>query len=79
MIKIGVDTGGTFTDFVYLKDGKWNVLKVLSTPEDPSIAVLKGLEKIGGQKRDITHGTTVAKTKQKGSLQPDFQKTIFTT
>jgi len=76
MIKIGVDTGGTFTDFVYLKDGKWNVLKVLSTPEDPSIAVLKGLEKIGGQKRDITHGTTVATN---AVLEKKGAKTSFIT
>ncbi|SNZ03853.1 N-methylhydantoinase A [Persephonella hydrogeniphila] len=60
MIKIGVDTGGTFTDFVFKKDGKWQILKVLSTPDDPSKAVLKGLRIIGGKNRDITHGSTVA-------------------
>ena len=76
MIKIGVDTGGTFTDFVYLKNGKWEILKVLSTPEDPSDAVLEGLKKIGGQKRDITHGTTVATN---AVLERKGAKTAFIT
>lgn len=60
MVVVGVDTGGTFTDFIYLKDGKWQVLKVLSTPKNPAEAVLKGLSQIGGERRRITHGTTVA-------------------
>ena len=76
MIKIGVDTGGTFTDFVYLKNGKWEIFKVLSTPEDPSNAVLEGLKKIGGQKRDITHGTTVATN---AVLERKGAKTAFVT
>ncbi|NPA13407.1 MAG: hydantoinase/oxoprolinase family protein [Aquificae bacterium] len=61
MIKVGVDTGGTFTDFVYHKDGKWYIFKVLSTPSDPSKAVLEGLQRIGtDQPLAITHGSTVA-------------------
>ncbi len=60
MVLIGVDTGGTFTDFIYRKDGRWNVLKVLSTPENPAKAVLEGLKRIGGEEKNIVHGTTVA-------------------
>ncbi len=60
MVVIGVDTGGTFTDFVY-KDGKeWKILKILSTPENPARAVIEGLKTIGKGKKVITHGTTVA-------------------
>ena len=60
MIFVGVDTGGTFTDFVFFKEGSLRVLKVLSTPHNPAEAVLKGLESIGGQGRRVVHGSTVA-------------------
>ncbi len=61
MITVGIDTGGTFTDFVYKEGNNWKILKVLSTPENPALAVIKGLEQIGkNQKKNITHGTTVA-------------------
>jgi N-methylhydantoinase A len=76
VIKIGVDTGGTFTDFIFRKDGRWNVLKVLSTPDNPSKAVLEGLKKIGGEKRDITHGSTVATN---AVLERKGAKTAFIT
>ncbi len=61
MVIIGVDTGGTFTDFVF-KDGKrWGVFKLLSTPSNPADAVLKGLEHVAGdEKKRIIHGSTVA-------------------
>ena len=62
-MRIGIDTGGTFTDFVFY-DGR-NLLthKVPSTPEDPSIAIISGLSQILGGRfpdADIVHGTTVA-------------------
>ncbi|MFO7881997.1 MAG: hydantoinase/oxoprolinase family protein [Kosmotogaceae bacterium] len=57
---ISVDTGGTFTDFVYLESGKIKALKVLSSPEDPSKAVLSGLRKITNEESVIFHGSTVA-------------------
>lgn len=61
MIIIGVDTGGTFTDFIYRKDGKWGVYKTLSTPANPAEAVLKGINHItNGEPANIIHGTTVA-------------------
>ncbi|NBO63816.1 MAG: hypothetical protein EBU88_03000, partial [Acidobacteria bacterium] len=44
-IRIGVDTGGTFTDFVILKGGKRSTFKVPSTPEEPERAILEGLER----------------------------------
>ncbi len=61
MVIIGVDTGGTFTDFIYKKDGKWGVLKILSTPENPAKALLEGIKQISEkEEKNIIHGTTVA-------------------
>ncbi len=54
---IGVDVGGTFTDFfVFTRDGL-KTFKLLSTPDDPSKAVLDGLKDLEGR---IIHGSTVA-------------------
>ncbi|MHC4940161.1 MAG: hydantoinase/oxoprolinase family protein [Planctomycetota bacterium] len=52
---VGIDTGGTFTDFSV--EGR--VHKVRSTPDDPARAVLEGLAEVGSADR-IVHGTTVA-------------------
>ncbi|SMO51288.1 N-methylhydantoinase A [Balnearium lithotrophicum] len=60
MLTVGVDTGGTFTDFVYRTEDGWKVLKIPSTPENPARAVLEGLKVIGGKGRRVIHGTTVA-------------------
>ncbi len=59
---IGVDTGGTFTDFVYVEDGSFRILKVPSTPRDPSQAVVHGVKQIveDGEPFRIIHGSTVA-------------------
>ena len=58
---IGVDTGGTFTDFVYKEGHRWGVYKVLSTPSNPAQAVLEGLSSLSeGKKKQIIHGSTVA-------------------
>ncbi len=73
-LKVGIDVGGTFTDFIVAGHGPEPLFhKVLSTPEDPSIAVLAGLKEIAPivdpgadvsafVKRidTIVHGTTVA-------------------
>ena len=64
-IRIGVDTGGTFTDFVFEKDHKLHLFKLPSTPSDPSQSITDGLKRIckdlGVDLRDIevVHGTTV--------------------
>ncbi len=77
MVIIGVDTGGTFTDFIYKKDGKWGVLKILSTPENPAKAVLEGIMQIAkNQKKSIVHGTTVATN---AILERKGAKTAFIT
>ena len=72
-IKLGIDVGGTFTDFVIARDGERpRIHKTLSTPHDPSIAVVEGLAQIAAAMDPpqsvrefvrgidtIVHGTTV--------------------
>ena len=72
-LKIGIDVGGTFTDFLVAEDGREpRIHKILSTPVDPSIAVIDGLgeiaasqqpaetlEDFAGRIDTIVHGTTV--------------------
>jgi len=58
--RVAIDTGGTFTDCVALRDGKLVALKVFSTPDDPGRAVRNGLRQIGtGTAVVVRHGTTV--------------------
>ena len=62
-LRIGVDTGGTFTDFISFDGSRVRVHKVPSTPDAPERAILQGLEEIlegRGVALDITHGSTVA-------------------
>lgn len=58
-IRVGVDTGGTFTDFVFEQDGQIQLLKIPSTPSDPSLAIQQGLTRIGHRDVEVVHGTTV--------------------
>jgi len=63
-IFLGIDTGGTFTDFVLVcRDGTLRKWKVLSTPSDPSRAIVQGIRDILGspsaQRMEVVHGTTV--------------------
>jgi len=73
MIRIGVDTGGTFTDLVLLDGRELFVHKVRSTPDDPSRAILQGIAEVLGLRvgsgavdpatqpgLDVVHGSTVA-------------------
>jgi N-methylhydantoinase A/oxoprolinase/acetone carboxylase beta subunit len=61
-MRVGIDTGGTFTDFVFLSDSGMRVGKVLSTPRNPALAILRGLREAGSLEAgaDIIHGSTVA-------------------
>ncbi|MCG6947125.1 MAG: hydantoinase/oxoprolinase family protein [Deltaproteobacteria bacterium] len=61
MVIVGVDTGGTFTDFVFKEGEHWGIYKLLSTPANPASAVLAGLNHIAqGKRKQIIHGSTVA-------------------
>jgi N-methylhydantoinase A len=61
-IKIGVDTGGTFSDFMLMDGDTLVIHKVLSTPENPARAVLQGLRHLRPDLTgvDVVHGSTVA-------------------
>ncbi|MBQ1875911.1 MAG: hypothetical protein II145_04280 [Selenomonas sp.] len=68
MKRMGVDVGGTFTDFIYVDDaGKVEVYKTSTTPADPSIGMMEGINAIcdklhldHGEIDEIFHGTTIA-------------------
>lgn len=65
-IRVGVDTGGTFTDFVVLAGERREAFKIASTPGEPERAIIAGLERIVELFADgrvlsgeVAHGTTV--------------------
>ncbi len=64
-VRVGVDTGGTFTDFVYHAGGRAHIFKVPSTPDDPSRAIAEGLRRAAREagvslvEVEVVHGTTV--------------------
>ncbi|MEM7202606.1 MAG: hydantoinase/oxoprolinase family protein [Planctomycetota bacterium] len=58
--RIGIDTGGTFTDVAVVERDGIAVYKLPSTPADPAQAVLDGLAAVRGPAAvDVVHGTTV--------------------
>ena len=62
-MRIGIDIGGTFTDFVVFDEnsGDLHTFKILSTAHDPAQAVLSGLRDVPGDSPpSIVHGSTVA-------------------
>lgn len=66
-LRIAIDTGGTFTDCVWVEGGALKTLKVFSTPDDPSRAIAEALRRItrtirrpgAGAALTMLHGTTV--------------------
>ncbi len=66
--RVAVDTGGTFSDFVIqdVQSGRWSIIKVPSTPADPSLAIVSGVRELlqsgihAGDVCFFSHGTTVA-------------------
>ena len=64
-VRVGVDTGGTFTDFVWRYGATLRLYKVASTPADPSRAIKDGLRFVAAQTNarlreiEVVHGTTV--------------------
>ena len=59
-LRIAIDTGGTFTDCVWTEAGRLRMLKVFSTPTDPSKAIVEAIRQITRQDDFILlHGTTV--------------------
>jgi N-methylhydantoinase A len=64
-VRVGVDTGGTFTDFVYVRGARVQIFKLASTPSDPARAITEGLRRIAAEcdvqldALEVVHGTTV--------------------
>jgi N-methylhydantoinase A len=67
-VRLGVDTGGTFTDCVILEGTQVRILKVFSTPDDAARAILEGVRRLAGTPKAhaqpkeplaIVHGTTL--------------------
>ena len=78
---LGVDTGGTFTDFVLFDGKSLRVHKVLSTPEAPERAILQGVCELGidGEhfaRLNMVHGSTVATN---AALEGKGVRTVFIT
>jgi N-methylhydantoinase A len=58
---LGIDVGGTFTDFVLVADGALRIHKRLTTPDDPAQAVLAGSAELGlAEDGVVIHGSTIA-------------------
>ena len=59
---VGIDVGGTFTDIAVLKDGQLTVHKLPSTPQNPSLGIVQGVDEVGIDRADadFVHGSTVA-------------------
>ncbi len=79
---LGVDTGGTFTDFALYVAGELHIHKVLSTPAAPEQAILQGVRELGldesvnGGDLLIIHGSTVATN---AALERKGARTAFIT
>jgi N-methylhydantoinase A/oxoprolinase/acetone carboxylase beta subunit len=77
-MRIGVDAGGTFTDFIVLyDDGRLETFKMRSNPHAPADVILAGIERAAGKiKAEVVHGSTVATN---ALLERKGAKTAFVT
>src|SRR6185437_15001111 len=76
-MRIGIDSGGTFTDFVILHDdGRLESFKLRSNPAAPASVILEGIQRIAAKKADVVHGSTVATN---ALLERKGAKTAFVT
>jgi len=75
--RIGIDAGGTFTDFVVLRpDGSLESFKIRSNPQAPATVILEGIQRAAARKADVVHGSTVATN---ALLERKGAKTAFVT
>jgi N-methylhydantoinase A len=76
-MRIGIDSGGTFTDFVVLHDdGKLETFKLRSNPASPASVILEGLRRVASRRAEVVHGSTVATN---ALLERKGAKTAFVT
>ena len=73
---LGVDTGGTFTDFVHYDGATLRAHKVLSTPAAPEQAILQGVAEMGLDRTGlkVIHGSTIATN---AALERKGVKTVY--
>ena len=78
MFLLGIDTGGTFTDFVLFDGDTLRTHKVLSTPASPESAILQGIDDLGVKLEGlhIIHGSTVATN---AVLEGKLARTVYIT
>src|SRR5690349_7317366 len=60
ILRVAIDTGGTFTDCVWVERGQIRLLKIFSTPSDPAQAIAEAVRQIADDSAIVLlHGTTV--------------------
>ena len=81
MVAVAVDVGGTFTDFVVLRDdGSIESFKVLTTPKSPEVAVLEGLRRVKHRIDEVLHATTIGTNALLGQVGLELPRiALFTT
>ena len=58
---LGIDVGGTFTDFVLVEDNQLSIHKIPSSPASPEKSIITGIKELNPSKMaTIAHGSTVA-------------------
>ena len=58
---LGIDVGGTFTDFVLVEDNQLSIHKIPSSPASPEQSIITGIKELNPSKMaTIAHGSTVA-------------------
>ncbi|MEM0463164.1 MAG: hydantoinase/oxoprolinase family protein [Pyrobaculum sp.] len=75
---VGVDVGGTFTDFVFLDErGEVKTLKILSTPREPEKAVIEGLSAV--KFSEVLHASTIGTNALLGQMGLEVARVAFFT
>ncbi|AFA40002.1 N-methylhydantoinase A/acetone carboxylase, beta subunit [Pyrobaculum oguniense TE7] len=75
---VGVDVGGTFTDFVFLDErGEVKTLKILSTPREPEKAVIEGLSAV--KFSEVLHASTIGTNALLGQMGLEVPRVAFFT
>lgn len=76
-MRIGIDSGGTFTDFIVLhENGTLESFKLRSNPQNPAAVILEGIRRVAAKKAEVVHGSTVATN---ALLERKGAKTAFVT
>jgi len=79
-VRVAVDVGGTFTDFVYMDEaGIPGSFKLLTNPRNPSETIVAGLKKIAGFVEEIVHATTMATNALRGQVGLELPRAALIT